>query len=164
MWVLGGTQIVLLWHYPWHGIMNTSELMHCSILLMPELLVSSFAGQWWWPTVINALVTEYIRIYHTFHSEINDLFSSIFQLWVIFQSQYLFFCAIGSCVILSAQYTFYLLRPAGPFLRKHCLCLILHLQHNYDGPNGGSCVLRASMLGCSWWCKKDKHLTQQNQS
>lgn len=53
--------------------------MHHSILLIPEMLVFSFSGQWLWPKRMNALVTQYIRLYHTFHSEINDLFFALFS-------------------------------------------------------------------------------------
>lgn len=130
-------------------ILKTSELMHHSILLIPEMLVFSFSGQWLWPKRMNALVTQYIRLYHTFHSEINDLFLPYFLTLACLPRFILFFYAIGPYIILSSHSTCHLLRPAAYFWRKYSLCLILYLQSNHGGRNSGHCALRAPMLGCS---------------
>lgn len=127
------------------------------------MLVSGFPGRWLWPTRIHALVIKYIRLYHSFHSRINDLLS-------------LYFPTLA-CILRLILFFFYAKRPYRTFVCsvyllpsetsmafflvggwvggwKYSLRLILYLQPNHSEQNDSCCVLRAFTLEFSWWWKK----------
>lgn len=144
MCFLDGAQNVCLWHYPWPR--ESSELMHYSILLIPQMLVSSpQAGgydpptvrmPWWLGTLGSSThFTQELMIFSPLFSNFG-LSPRLIFIFLCCRALYNFVCS-GYLLPVETSRT---------FLEKIPPCRILYLQ-----PNPGGKVAAATFLEPLYW-------------